>query len=123
MKCFTTYPFTIFSKSLNERYPVSEFYPCKGDTIVGNDVLIGMNVTIMPGVHIGDGAIIGTNSLVTKDVEPYSIFGGNTAKIIKKRFTDDVIDVLFSNDIKRLTNLMSYVDFCRLFCIRGTCGV
>jgi virginiamycin A acetyltransferase len=59
MECFTTYPFTLFSSSLNEHYPVNKFYPCKGDTIVGNDVWIGMNVTIMPGVHIGDGAIIG----------------------------------------------------------------
>lgn len=52
----------------------------KGDTVIGNDVWIGNGATIMQGVKVGDGAIIGTNSLVTKDVEPYIIVGGNPAK-------------------------------------------
>ena len=69
-------------------------YPFKGDTVIGNDVWIGYNVTFMPGVHVGDGAIIGTNALVTKDVEPYSIVGGNPAKLIRKRFSDDEISKL-----------------------------
>jgi virginiamycin A acetyltransferase len=56
--------------------------------VIGNDVWIGYNATIMAGVTIGDGAIIGTNSVVTKDVEPYAIVGGNPAKLIKKRFSD-----------------------------------
>ena len=63
-------------------------YPTKGDTIVGNDVWIGYNSTIMPGIRIGDGAIIATNSTITKDVEPYTIVGGNPAKEIRKRFTE-----------------------------------
>ena len=61
-------------------------YPFKGDTIIGNDVWIGYRSTIMPGVKMGDGAIIATNSTVTKNVEPYSIVGGNPAKEIKKDF-------------------------------------
>jgi len=48
----------------------------------------------MPGVHIGDGAIIGTNSVVTKNVEPYSIVGGNPATLIRKRFDDKTIELL-----------------------------
>ncbi|MEI6628400.1 MAG: CatB-related O-acetyltransferase [Alphaproteobacteria bacterium] len=66
----------------------------KGDTVIGNDVWIGNNVTIMQGITIGDGAIIGTNSLVTRNVEPYTIVGGNPAKLIRKRFSDKDIDAL-----------------------------
>jgi chloramphenicol O-acetyltransferase type B len=65
-----------------------------GDTIIGNDVWIGANAIIMPGVKIGDGAVIATASVVTKNVEPYSIVGGNPAKIIKKRFSDGEIQML-----------------------------
>jgi virginiamycin A acetyltransferase len=66
----------------------------KGDTIVGNDVWIGMDATIMPGVTIGDGAIIGARSVVTNDVEPYTIVGGNPAKVIRKRFDPQIIEKL-----------------------------
>lgn len=65
-----------------------------GDTIVGNDVWIGTEAMIMPGVKIGDGAVIGARALVTKDVEPYTIVGGNPAKEIKKRFTNEEISML-----------------------------
>ena len=69
-------------------------YPSKGDTIIGNDVWIGHDATIMPGVHIGDGAIIATKAVVTKDVEPYTIVGGNPAKPIRKRFSEATISKL-----------------------------
>ena len=62
---------------------------------MGNDVWIGQNVTIMSGVKIGDGAIIAANSVVTKNVDSYSIVGGNPAKFIKKRFDDELIEYLF----------------------------
>lgn len=68
--------------------------PLKGDTVVGNDVWIGQNSTILPGVHIGDGAIIGLNSVVSKDVEPYTIVAGNPARFIRKRFDDELIGLL-----------------------------
>ena len=54
---------------------------------IGNDVWIGSNVTIMSGVTIGDGAVIANNSHVVKNIDPYSIVGGNPAKFIKFRFT------------------------------------
>ncbi|MBQ8538908.1 MAG: CatB-related O-acetyltransferase [Ruminococcus sp.] len=66
----------------------------KGDTVIGNDVWICQNATILPGVHIGDGAIIGANSVVTKDVEPYTIVAGNPAKVIKKRFDDELVSIM-----------------------------
>lgn len=68
---------------------------CKaGDTKVGNDVWIGSEAMIMPGVNVGHGAIIGSRALVTKDVESYTVIGGNPAKVIKKRFSEKHIKLL-----------------------------
>ncbi|MGV2980246.1 type B chloramphenicol O-acetyltransferase [Camelimonas sp. ID_303_24] len=69
-------------------------YQAAGDTVVGHDVWIGSEAVIMPGVRIGDGAVIGTRALVTRDVEPYAIVGGNPASIIRKRFDAESIDML-----------------------------
>ena len=87
----TTFPFShihedIFPMETKTEHPVS-----KGDVIIGNDVWLGYEVTIMSGVKIGDGAVVAANSVVTKDVEPYSIVGGNPAKFIRKRFDDETI--------------------------------
>jgi virginiamycin A acetyltransferase len=86
----TSYPFAIFGNGWQEAMK-GKAYPTKGDTIIGNDVWIGYRATIMAGVKVGDGAIIAANSVVTKDVEPYSIVGGNPAREIKKRFSDEQI--------------------------------
>ncbi|MPT32114.1 MAG: hypothetical protein E2600_10720 [Chryseobacterium sp.] len=68
----------------------------KGPISIGNDVWIGDDVIIMSGVSIGDGACIAAGSIVTKDVDPYSIYGGVPAKFIKKRFSQEVIDLMLS---------------------------
>lgn len=94
MSSVTTYPFNIMGNGWEIAMPSLADLPFKGDTVVGNDVWIGQNVTVMPGVHIGDGAVIAANSVVVKDVPPYHIVGGNPGKIIKKRFSDDLIDYL-----------------------------
>jgi len=60
-------------------------------TKIGNDVWIGANATLLAGVKVGDGAIIGANSLVTKDVEPYSIVMGTPAKHHRFRFDSKII--------------------------------
>ncbi len=65
-----------------------------GDTVLGSDVWVGSEAMIMPGVRIGHGAVIGSRSLVTRDVEPYSIVGGNPSKQIRKRFSDAEIALL-----------------------------
>jgi virginiamycin A acetyltransferase len=91
MDGISTYPFKVINKAWEH---VDMNVVSKGDTIIGNDVWIGNSVTIMQGVKIGDGAIIGTNSLVTKDVEPYTIVGGNPARLIRKRFDEQTIDFL-----------------------------
>jgi len=67
-----------------------------GDTVIGNDVWIGSEAMIMSGVNIGNGAIIAARAVVTKDVEPYTVVGGNPAVIIKKRFSDKEIEQLQS---------------------------
>lgn len=77
----TTYPFGKFG---NPSYS-------KGDITIGSDVWIGMEVTVIDGVSIGDGAVIGARSLVTRDVRPYEIVGGNPARHIRMRFDPGVI--------------------------------
>ena len=70
------------------------FICCYNSVIIREKALIGANVTIMSGVNIGDGAIVANNSHVVKDIEPYTIVGGNPAKFIKKRFDNEVINKL-----------------------------
>ena len=93
MNGISTYPFRVFGKSWKDA-PMNAI--SKGDIVIGNDVWIGNSVTIMSGVTIGDGAIIGTNALVAKDVEPYTIVGGNPAKLIRKRFDEETIEFLLN---------------------------
>lgn len=87
MDWFSSYPFM---------EKIKDAYISKGDTIIEDGVWIGMRAMIMPGIHIGEGAVIGVNSVVTKDVPPYTIVGGNPAKIIKKRFDEKTISELLS---------------------------
>jgi virginiamycin A acetyltransferase len=93
MNAVSTFPFYIF-EGWEQEIPPLEKMPLKGDTIIGNDVWIGQNTTILPGVHIGDGVIIGAGSVVGKNIEPYCIVAGNPAKVIKKRFDDELIDIM-----------------------------
>ena len=90
----TTYPFGHINQNIFNNFNGVGHPSTKGDVIIGNDVWIGDNVTIMSGVTIGDGAVIANKSHVIKNVEPYSIVGGNPAKLIKKRFTKEQIDKL-----------------------------
>jgi virginiamycin A acetyltransferase len=103
----SSYPFAIFGNGWEDAMK-EKTYPNKGNTIIGNDVWIGHKATIMAGVTIGDGAIIAAHSIVTKDVPPYSIVGGNPAKEIKKRFSDEQIEQLlkvqwWNWDIEKIT--------------------
>lgn len=68
------------------------------ETQIGNDVWIGQGAKIKAGVKIHDGAVIGMGSVVTKNVGPYEVWGGNPAKCIKKRFDEDTIERLLAKE-------------------------
>ena len=90
----TTYPFGHINQNIFNKFNGNGHPATKGDVIIGNDVWIGNNVTIMSGVTIGDGVVIANNSHVVKNIEPYSLVGGNPAKLIKYRFTPEQIEKL-----------------------------
>ena len=111
MNAVSTFPFYTL-EGWNQTPPTQNDLPIKGDTIIGNDVWIGQNATILPGVHIGDGAIIGANSVVGSNVEPYTIVVGNPAKALRKRFDEELIDIMeklkwWDKSIEEINNLIS----------------
>lgn len=96
----STYPFKVMV--MGQKAEAST----KGDIIVGDDVWIGERATIMSGVHIGQGAVIAAGSVVTHNVPPYAVVGGVPAKVIKYRFSKQIIDALLKVDYSKLTKEM-----------------
>ena len=94
LKSFTTFPFPVVAENWGLGNERQEAWDIEGDTVIGNDVWLGYESIIMPGVHIGDGAIVATRALVTDDVPPYTVVGGIPARVIKKRFNDETIELL-----------------------------
>ena len=90
-----TFPF--YSKVIDGRNEATS----KGDIEVADDVWIGVSAIILSGVKIGQGAIIGAGAVVTKDVPPYAIVGGNPAKVIKYRFSQKIIKKLLTLDFSK----------------------
>ena len=70
----------------------------KGNITIGDDVWIGCNSTILSGVTIGQGAVVAAGTVVDKNIPPYAIVGGVPAKIIKYRFSNEIIERLVSLD-------------------------
>lgn len=97
----STYPFKV--KMLKSED--SEAYG-KGDIIIDDDVWIGYGATILSGVHIGQGAVIAAGAVVSADVPPYAIVGGVPAKLIKYRFSNEMIKSLLEIDYSKLTKEM-----------------
>jgi len=93
MNAVSTFPFYTL-EGWDMAPPDRSDLPLRGDTVIGNDVWIGQNAVILPGVTIGDGAIIGANSVVGSDVPPYTIMVGNPARELRRRFDDELIDLL-----------------------------
>lgn len=88
----STYPFKV--KVMGEESEATT----KGPVIVGDDVWIGMDAMILSGVTIGKGAVVAARSVITKDIPPFAIVAGNPAKIIKYRFTEDLLETLVSSN-------------------------
>lgn len=91
MNAISTFPFPIFGGAWARHMDLLEDLPARGDTVVGNDVWIGYEAVVMPGVRIGDGAIVAARSVVTSDIAPYAIAGGNPARELRRRFDDATI--------------------------------
>ena len=106
MSAVSTFPFYTLD-GWDTEAPSAADMPFKGNTVIGNDVWIGQNAVILPGVNIGDGAIIGANSVVGSNIAPYTIVAGNPAKVIRKRFDEELIDLMlrFKWWDKRITEI------------------
>ena len=94
----STFPFKV--KVMNE----STEGISKGDIVLENDVWVGDGATILSGVKIGQGAVIASGALVSKDVPPYAIVGGVPAKVIKYRFSPEVVNYFMTLDYSKLDN-------------------
>ncbi|MFD1881630.1 CatB-related O-acetyltransferase [Paracoccus pacificus] len=92
MDWFSLYPFAEV---------ITDAYVGKGDTHIHDGAWIGMRAMIMPGVTIGEGAVIASGAIVTKDVAPYTVVGGNPAAPLRKRFSEDTIARLLALQIYR----------------------
>ena len=125
----STYPFALYREYWPGVPVEARDHSGKGNITIGNDVWIGHNALIMAGIKIGDGAIIGAQAVVTRDVPPYAIVGGNPARVLRYRFDQEIINRLLelrwwdlpdegvefltpfilSNDIERfITQVRSY---------------
>lgn len=94
----STYPYELLM--LND--PKAGIAVAKGNIVVEDDVWIGENAIICSGVKIGQGAIVAAGAVVTKDVEPYAIVGGNPAKIIKFRFNENIREKLMKMNLDEI---------------------
>ena len=121
---FSTYPFSIFGNGWEPAMPKPEELPYKGDTVVGNDVWIGYRALILPGVRIGDGAIVAAGAVVTRDVPPYTVVGGNPASPIRPRFPEETVrallDIAWWNwDADKITRNLAAIVSADLDALRG----
>jgi len=83
----TTYPFPAM---VDEVRDIKDYAPSKGDVVIGSDCWICTNAVILSGVTIGHGAIVAAGAVVTRDVPPFAVVGGNPCKQIRWRFEEDV---------------------------------
>lgn len=87
----STFPFPVMGGAWSEHFDLISGLPGRGDTVVGHDVWFGYGVMVMPGVRIGHGAVIASGSVVVHDVPDYGVVGGNPAKLIRTRYSEDEV--------------------------------
>ncbi|HWD31539.1 MAG TPA: CatB-related O-acetyltransferase [Pseudomonas sp.] len=90
----TTYPFPAMVEEVND---IKDYAPSKGDVVIGSDCWICTNAVILSGVTIGHGAIVGAGALVTRDVPPFAVVGGNPCKQIRWRFEEEMRHLLLES--------------------------
>jgi len=108
----TTYPFSQCSEGRIAYARGHEM--TKGNVVIGNDVWVGANVMILSGVTIGDGVVVGARSVIAKNLEPYGIYVGNPARLVRKRFDDSIIEKLleikwWDLDDKKIIKLLPFM--------------
>jgi len=91
LKTFSTYPFKriMIDNKYNETFS-------KGSIVLEDDVWVGTDTIILSGIKLGKGTVVAAGSVVIKSTEPYSIIGGNPAKLIRKRFDEEIIERLLT---------------------------
>jgi acetyltransferase-like isoleucine patch superfamily enzyme len=90
----STYPFSDFPELWPEARGQGSTLSTRGDVAIGSDVWVGAGATILSGITVGHGAVIGARAVVTKDVPPYTVIGGNPATVLKLRFDEATIAAL-----------------------------
>jgi acetyltransferase-like isoleucine patch superfamily enzyme len=114
----TTSPLFYRGRNIFKQTFSSNYFNQYDKTNIGNDVWIGSNSLIRSGVVISDGAILGMGSVLTKNIGPYEIWAGNPAKLIRKRFPDEIVNKLIQlewwswdiNEIKNKANYFNNID-------------
>ena len=96
MNHFSTYPFYAYYTNKIEKNTT------KGEIEIGDDCWIGLNAIILSGSKIGKGCVIGAGSVVRGEFEPYSVIIGNPAIQVKKRFSNEIIEILKTIDFNIL---------------------
>lgn len=112
----STYPFSAYLEGVSV---IADTGITKGDVVIGSDVWVCANTVILSGVTVGHGAVIANGAVVTKDVAPYSIVGGNPAKLIGYRFDNDLRERLLKaawwdwpvDEVKSIYHLLNADDF------------
>jgi acetyltransferase-like isoleucine patch superfamily enzyme len=104
LNTISTYPFKV------KKFGYNQEARSKGSIIIKDDVWIGMNAIICSGITIGQGSVIAAGAVVTKDIDPYAIVGGNPAHIIKYRFSKDIIERLLKLNISNILNSFTEKD-------------
>ena len=114
LNSLSNYTFPIFFEEWNlDKGDVTSAWDNKGDIVIGNDVWIGYEAVIMAGVHIGNGAVIASRAVVTKDVPPYTIVGGTSAREIRKSFEECPIARIGMGGLERRKDLRMYTLYYR----------
>ncbi|HEX8541739.1 MAG TPA: CatB-related O-acetyltransferase [Pseudomonas sp.] len=111
----TTYPFPAMMRGLED---IKDYSPSKGDVVIGSDCWICADTMILSGVTIGHGSIVAAGAVVTRDVAPFSVVGGNPCKFIRWRFDEDVRDLLLQaawwdwpmEEVKSVARMLSSSD-------------